>query len=93
VSNISNAAHRGCFDVELAAIPGDASKLKEKEIETVNAVIKHYGGKTALWLSELTHAESPWKNARKGLKPGEMGNQEISHAAMAEYYGGLVQHG
>jgi len=40
-------------------------------------------------LSALTHQEDPWLDARRSLHPGERGNQEITLAAMAEYYGGL----
>jgi hypothetical protein len=33
--------------------------------------------------------EDPWRNARKGLGPDEVGNREITLASMAEYYGSL----
>jgi uncharacterized phage-associated protein len=55
------------------------------------AVLIHYGGKTAHYLSELSHREMPWKEARKGLSPGERGNREIPLDSMAEYYGGLYK--
>jgi len=42
------------------------------------------------WLSDLTHQEDPWCNARAGIPDGERGSQEIRHAAMAEYYGSLL---
>jgi hypothetical protein len=51
---------------------------------------KEHGDKPALWLSNLTHQEDPWINARRGLAPGEKGEREITHAAMAEYYGSLT---
>jgi hypothetical protein len=37
----------------------------------------------------MTHQENPWLEARRGLAPGERGYREISHAALAEYYGSL----
>jgi uncharacterized phage-associated protein len=52
-------------------------------------VLDFYGNKSSQWFSDLTHKEDPWLSARTGLTLGERGNQEISHAAMAEYYGGL----
>ena len=82
-------AHRGLFKVSCESIQGDAEALIESARETVDAVLKHYGGKSSQWLSELTHAESPWKDARKGLAPGTRGTSEITHAAMMEYYGAL----
>jgi hypothetical protein len=52
-------------------------------------VLAYYGDKPSQWLSDLTHMELPWQNARKGLGPGERGHNQISHADMAEYYGSL----
>ena len=69
---------------------GDRTALKAVEQETVDAVLKFYGDKTGFYLSELTHQEKPWREARKGLGPGERGDTEITKAAMAEYYGSLV---
>ena len=68
---------------------GRISKLLSSQKTTIDSILKFYGDKTAHWLSELTHREDPWKNAREGLKPGERGNAEISHAAMYEYYSSL----
>jgi uncharacterized phage-associated protein len=82
-------AHKGVFTVNEATIDGDSKKLKKSERETIDAVLETYGGKSSQWLSELTHLEDPWKNAREGLQMGERGNREISLAAMAEYYGSL----
>jgi uncharacterized phage-associated protein len=81
--------HRGNFTVTQWSA-GDVSKLTTKERGSVDAVLKFYGDKDAFWLSELTHREVPWKSARKGLSKGERGNNEITKAAMAEFYGALV---
>lgn len=81
--------HRGQFKV--SEWPGgDPERLTAKEKETVDSVLHFYGDKDSLWLSELTHSEAPWRDARKGLLPGQPSQQEITHAAMAEYYGSLV---
>ena len=81
-------AHRGKFEVSRIA-KGKLSELSEVERETVDSVLRFYGDKSGQWLSDLTHREDPWKNARVGLAPGEFGDREISHAALAEYYGSL----
>ncbi|HEY8020268.1 MAG TPA: type II toxin-antitoxin system antitoxin SocA domain-containing protein [Thermoanaerobaculia bacterium] len=80
--------HRGQFKVD-SWPRGNPAALDEAQRETVDAVLKHYGDKASQWLSELTHQESPWKDARRGLGPGERGESVIDHAAMAEYYGSL----
>lgn len=80
--------HRGEFFVSEWPT-GDATRLSKKQKDTVDAVVKFYGDKTAQYLSDLTHAEAPWSGARAGLPPGEPSNAEITHAALAEYYGSL----
>lgn len=79
--------HRGQFSIE--SISGDSRKLTSIQKETIDAVLAHYGNKTAQWLSELTHREDPWKNARDGLAPGDRGDSEISLASMNEYYSSI----
>jgi uncharacterized phage-associated protein len=68
---------------------GDMKKLSKDQKETIDAVLKHYGSRSSQWLVELTHNEAPWKNAREGLGIGEHGQNEITHAAMVEYYSSL----
>ncbi len=70
---------------------GDRNELTKDERETVNVVLAKYGNKDPQWLSELTHREKPWINARRGLGPLDLGDREITHAAMAEYYNSLVR--
>jgi uncharacterized phage-associated protein len=82
-------AHRGAFGVTESMIDGDIKNLSQDEKETIDAVLNIYGDKSSQWLSELTHIEDPWKNAREGLQMGERGHNEISLASMAEYYGSL----
>lgn len=80
--------HRGMFMVSRWP-KGDSEHLSEAERETVDVVVRFYGDKAAQWLSELTHTEAPWRDARGDLAPGERGNREIPLDAMAEYYGAL----
>lgn len=70
-------------------IPGNAGALDATARDTVDNVIAFYGEKSAQWLSDLTHNERPWIDARSGLRPGERGAQEITPAAMAEYSASL----
>lgn len=80
--------HRGQFEVrdwrwgDSAALDGDARA-------TVDAILEFYGPRTAQYLSDLTHSEEPWKEARQGIPDGERGAAPISLATMAEYYGSL----
>jgi len=81
--------HRGQFTIN-AWPHGDPTRLTEAERSSIQAVVDFYGGKSAAWLSQLTHSEDPWREARRGLAPGERSNRPISNAAMAEYYSTLI---
>jgi uncharacterized phage-associated protein len=82
--------HRGSFSVSTWS-PGDPQRLTAAQKSTIDSVLDFYGDKSGHWLSELTHAEPPWKRARQGLGPADRGNRQITTADMAEYYGGLTR--
>jgi uncharacterized phage-associated protein len=82
-------AHQGRYTVGRGDIPGNPDALNDAARETIDVVLEFYGSKSAQWLSDLSHTEDPWREARRGLAPGQRGNAEITHAAMAEYYGSL----
>lgn len=80
---------RGQFNVSPDAFRAKSDTPTKSEQETIDGVLAYYGDKNSQWLSDLSHMERPWQNARKGLGPGERGSNDISHADMAEYYGSL----
>lgn len=85
--------HRGMFKVAAGEIHGDPAALSRTQRETVDGVLTYYADKPGQWLSDLTHMERPWREAREGIAPGERGNVPITHEAMADYYGGLPENG
>ena len=80
--------HRGLFSVSSWS-KGNPDALDAVAKETVDAVLLTYGDKTSQWLSNLTHQEDPWRDARVGLGPNDRSYAPISHAAMHEYYSSL----
>lgn len=78
---------KGCFQVDLANLTtaGEVSMTAQQR-ETADSVLEFYGTYGSQWLSDLTHMERPWKDAREGMKTGERGSKPITHAAMADYY-------
>jgi uncharacterized phage-associated protein len=81
--------HRGQFTVKTWS-HGDPAALSTTETSNIDSVLAFYGDKSAFWLSELSHREAPWVDARDELGPGERSGREIKKAAMAEFYGSLV---
>jgi len=80
--------HRGQFIVS-GIEKGDVSVLAKEEKETIDGILKYYGDKNAQWLSDLTHMEKPWLEARKGVPDGENCENEITLASMHEYYSSI----
>jgi uncharacterized phage-associated protein len=82
--------HRGRFIVEPQLFERYVKgELSQTQKETVDAVVRAYGGKSAQWLSDQTHSEEPWKQARVGLEEQERGEAEITLESMADYYASL----
>lgn len=82
--------HRGSFKVSSWRRWGRSSRLSASQLETIEMVLERYGKMTAPALSELTHSEPPWLDARRGLQPGERGDRVIPIQAMYEYYDSLI---
>ena len=57
--------HHGLFKVGSSTFPmGDASGLSASEVSSVDGVIDFYNTLTAQNLSDLTHGQGPWRDAR-----------------------------
>lgn len=85
--------HRGMFMVTEVIVPdGDIGRLDDEDQATINRVVEFYGKHTAQWLSDLSHLETPWRNARErgNAPPGAQCVEIITLADMSEYYSGLM---
>jgi uncharacterized phage-associated protein len=83
--------HRKRFEVTATTFPdGDPARLTQPQQETIDAVVDSYGKLKAFELSEMTHREAPWKDARQGVPPGAACSNVITRQAMAEYYESLL---
>lgn len=83
------AQHRGQFILDSWSA-GDPTRLKDNERQTVDAVIAAYGKFSAQQLSELSHREQPWMEAREGLSPTQRSTNTISAETMQEYYSAVA---
>lgn len=80
--------HKGMFQIS-GLEKGNTDNLKLEEKETIDAILQAYCHKPAQWISDLTHMEQPWNDARKGIPLGENCENEITQASLAEYYSSL----
>ena len=81
--------HKGEFKVTPEMTGGNPLALTQAQRETIDTVCDACSELNAQQLSDMTHSEAPWRDARKGLKPNERGHSVITNAAMSEYYSSL----
>lgn len=62
------------------------SQLSKEQIELLSDVLAEYGDKSAYHLECLTHSESPWIEARKGVPDGEASQNIISKKTIKKFY-------
>jgi uncharacterized phage-associated protein len=80
------ALHKGKYVVGPDDMGGSMLALDEDAQRTIDKVVAHYGKLSAAQLSELTHREAPWADARRGLGPAERGDAVIRPEAMFDFY-------
>lgn len=64
-------------------------RFNDEDTRTIDAVLGFYGDKEPFYLSELTHKERPWKDARGQIPLGEPSSNLIPKDSMQEYYMGI----
>jgi uncharacterized phage-associated protein len=82
--------HKGKYTISPSTYKlGVLRNLSEPQRGSIDAVLDFYGNKSGHWLSELTHKEAPWKDARAGMGKNERGHKRITLEAMGRYYAPL----
>lgn len=81
--------HRGSFQVS-SWPQGDSDNLSEDEVETIDVVLDAYGHLTGQQLSDKTHSERPWLEARGSSAPGARSNATVELETMQDFFGGLL---
>ncbi len=67
----------------------DVFSKEEKDI--LDVVWKVYGKYDGSYLETLSHAETPWQQARGNMDTSEPSQNVISTDAMKEFYGGKIE--
>lgn len=67
-----------------------ASGISEEQKELLFQVLDKYGGMASYQLETLTHAEEPWKSARKECDALSHSSNIITKDSMRNYYSSLL---
>lgn len=82
------ARHRGEFVISKGFFdPAVSTALMPGERHAIDHVLSRLKSWTGAQLSELTHREDPWREARGSLPPTARSDARISLDAMTAYYG------
>lgn len=68
-----------------------APELPEHVTRHLDAILEVFGCETAIALERMTHAESPWIDARGPLQPHESSTNRITKDSMSRFYKALNQ--
>ena len=81
--------HRGNFTADKEMFPGDSTRLTVDEKETIDAVLDAYGRLSGQQLSDLSHSERPWREAREDVEDGASSTNEVSQDVMQDFYSAM----
>jgi uncharacterized phage-associated protein len=89
--------NKGTYFTNLRLSPEYSNKIRDyftrilhpEQLELIGDVLKEYGDKSAYHLESLSHAETPWREARNGRAQSEHSEATISKETMKKYYQSL----
>lgn len=81
----------GFKDIDIKVDDNDLAVLSSEDKKILDEVWRVYGKFDASYLELLTHNESPWQEARKGVASHEASGEEISTDSMQKYYGEKIK--
>ncbi|MBV7292379.1 Panacea domain-containing protein [Corynebacterium sp. TAE3-ERU16] len=81
--------HRRQFTADVDMFDGDSNRLTSDERETIDAVLDAYGHLSGQQLSDLSHSERPWRDARGDIPNGDPSTNEVSQEVMQDFYSAM----
>lgn len=73
-------------DTRFAMFQNRFSELTENEKRVIDLVIESFGMYSGKTLERITHAETPWKEARADCLPEERSHEVITKTAIKDYF-------
>jgi uncharacterized phage-associated protein len=82
--------HKGKYSISAGTLnAGDSANVSDDQARSIDRVLDSYLPLSGAELSELTHDEQPWQDARRGLPSGARSAKPITVGAMRKYYAAL----
>lgn len=73
-------------DTRFSMLQNRFNELSEDEKKIIDLVLESFGMYSGKTLEQITHEETPWKDARKGYSPEEPSNEVIAKKSIAKYF-------
>lgn len=78
--------HKGKYYISANDIESTTEELSDVSMEHIDTIIDAYGDLEGHMLSQITHIEGPWTDARGGLALRAKSKTVIAKEAMMKYY-------
>lgn len=82
------AWHKGELKVS-KCVEGNYGKLTRNQMDSIDSVMEFYGSRDSYYLTQLSIAESPWRDARVNIRPGQKEGPTIPKESLTTYYASL----
>lgn len=79
-------AGRAVISLDDNVIQGNVEKICESDKNFISNIVAVYGRYTGLQLSDMSHSQEPWVNARRGVPEGSACKNEITIESMQSYF-------
>ena len=78
------------IDMPTEDLNADLDELTVREIELIDAVIDAFGQYSGTILSQITHSECPWIEARGTLQPTDRSVTVINRSSINDYFDAII---
>lgn len=78
------------IDMPTEDLNADLDELTVREIELIDAVIGAFGQYSGTVLSQITHSERPWIEARGTLQPTDRSVTVINRSSINDYFDAII---
>lgn len=78
-------------DTRFAMFQNRFHELSDSERQVIDLVVESFGIYSGKTLEQITHKETPWKEARANCLPGEPSKEVIPKEAIQKYFSGVAE--